>query len=208
MKSNLKITGLLCLIPITIAIIAFFLITSEWVKSVNKTDYSNIPSAANVEIVKIGRIDMPSVGNNEIYQITLEDGTECVILLGGYRGGISCNWQAKEEVGCSADETEEMGYGEPDEDHNAPLILNKNWLTECVKQEDGSFWCSSSEKLKLWESSDLDCKKNLDGSSEIDCSKDPIWNDVYWNGVPCFGEGCAWNQDCIKIDERFICKPE
>ena len=115
---------------------------------IDKPDYSNIPSAANVETVKIGKINMPGVGNNAIYQIILEDGTVCVVLLGDYRGDISCNWET-EEGDCSTEQTEEMGYGEPDEDHNAPLILNENWLTGCMKQENGKLYCPSGADTTL-----------------------------------------------------------
>ena len=117
---------------------------------IDKPDYSNIPSAANVETTKIGKINMPAVGNNEIYQITLEDGTVCVVLLGGYRGGISCNWEA-EEIGCSTEETEEMEYGEPEEGHNMFPVLENNEkfpnLDGCIKQENGSFYCYKSDFL-------------------------------------------------------------
>ena len=114
----------ICAVLILIALLVLIPLVSIYIVkilgySTDKPEYSNISSAANVETIKIGKINMPAVGNNEIYQITLEDGTVCLILLGGYRGGISCNWEA-EEIGCS---TEEMGYGEPEEDHNLPFIL-------------------------------------------------------------------------------------
>ena len=61
--------------------------------------------------------------NIRIFTFALEDGTICAIYDGYRSGGISCNWEAKGEAGCSAEETEEMEYGEPQEDHNIPFIL-------------------------------------------------------------------------------------
>ena len=33
-----------------------------------------------------------SWGSGAVTEILLEDGTRCAVLIGGYKGGISCDW--------------------------------------------------------------------------------------------------------------------
>ena len=42
-----------------------------------------------------GSIATKKVPGGNVSLVTLEDGTECAIFSGGYKGGIHCNWKGK-----------------------------------------------------------------------------------------------------------------